>query len=107
MNSLVTKLLVGLAGLTLASAPLAASAQNWDNGHGNHGAAASHDNRAGNHGGFQRGSANYRVSYGRPQHQQHYANGYYGVAPGGFSGYYWNGGWYHHRRWNGGVWIYF
>jgi hypothetical protein len=65
---------------------LAASAQSWQ-GHG-----------ADHRGGYtQRGGGNYQRGGG----------GYYGWAPGGFPGYFWNGNWYHHRRWNGGVWIYF
>ena len=133
MKSIINKLLVGFAGLALASVPLAASAQNAD-GHG-HGGGAYHgstsrgqaDNRGGGgsrgesySGGrsysrgnsYSRGGTTYRVEYAQPiyeqpVYQQPYDNGYFGLAPGGFSGYYWNGGWYHHRRWNGGVWLYF
>jgi hypothetical protein len=109
MKSLLTKIAVGAAGLVLAAAPLAASAQSW---HG-------HDNGNRDRGGYvQRGGNDrddryrdrddrYRVGYARPVYQQPYVDGYFGWAPGGFQGYYWNGGWYHNRRWSGGVWIYF
>jgi hypothetical protein len=107
MKSLANKLLVGLAGLAIASVPLAASAQDF-HGH-DRGSVQRNDNRgrAENRGNFQRGDSHYRVSYSRPVYQQPYVNGYFGYAPGGFQGYYSNGGWFHHRRWNGGVWIYF
>jgi hypothetical protein len=114
MKSFVSKLLIGLAGLALASAPLAASAQNSDaHGHDNGGYRSNGDRgRDAGRGGFVRGGNGYRVGYAQPAYQrpnyaQSYVNGYFGFAPGGFQGYFWNGGWYHHRRWNGGVWIYF
>jgi len=115
MKSIINKLLVGFAGLALASVPLAASAQDWG-GHGHDRGAyrgnadREHvDNRGGGYsrGGYSRGGNRYRVGYARPFHRRTYANGYFGPAPAGFNGYYWNGGWYHHRRWNGGVWLYF
>lgn len=37
----------------------------------------------------------------------HRAYGFYGAAPGGWSGYYHNGGWFHHRRAQNGIFIYF
>lgn len=46
------------------------------------------------------------VGYTQPVYQEP-VDGYFGWSPDGFQGYYWNGNWYHHRRWNGGVWIYF
>jgi hypothetical protein len=108
MKSLISKLLVGLAGLAIVSAPLAASAQDWHGGN-DRGSVQRNDNHGNyqNRGGdFRRGNERYRVGYARP-YRQPYVNGYFGFAPGGFQGYYWNGGWFHHRRWNGGVWLYF
>jgi hypothetical protein len=106
MKSIVNKLLAGLAGLAIVGVPLAASAQTYrDHDRGGY---QRNDNRGRveNRGDIRRGDDRYRVSYSRPVYRT-YDNGYYGAAPGGFQGYYWNGGWYHHRRWNGGVWIYF
>lgn len=111
MKSLISKILIGAAGLALATAPLAADAQSWQ-GHGN-------DNRGGyNQRGYDRGrdgdhdrgrdwrGGDWR-GYTQPVYQAPVVNGYFGWAPGGFQGYYSNGNWYQHRRWNGGVWIYF
>jgi hypothetical protein len=104
MKSLIKNIVIGVAGLMLAAAPLAASAQDWhDRGQ---------DHRPGN---YQRGGDENRDrhdgGYGRPVYRQAYpqayVNGYFGWAPGGFEGYFWNGGWYQQRRWSGGVWIYF
>jgi hypothetical protein len=109
MKPLVNKILVGLAGLAIVSAPLAASAQDW-HGDQNRGSYQRNDNRGrfeNRDHDFQRGNDRYRVSYSRPVYRQPYVNGYFGVSPDGFQGYYSNGGWYQHRRWNGGVWIYF
>jgi hypothetical protein len=47
------------------------------------------------------------VAYGYARPVPVFYNGYFGFAPAGWSGYYYNGFWYHHRRWSGGVWIYF
>lgn len=112
MNTLVKKIIVGAAGLVLAAAPLAASAQSWHNGGG--------DNRGGyrdNRGhddhwqGRDRDDRDRddrgRWAYQRPVYTAPYVNGYFGWAPGGFQGYYYNGGWYQHRRWSGAIWIYF
>jgi uncharacterized membrane protein len=109
MKTLIKNIVIGAAGLMLAAAPLAASAQSWhdhDRGQGR-----------GNYqrGDYDRGHYDHRDwhggGYARPVYQeaypQPYVNGYFGWAPGGFQGYYWNGGWYQHRRWNGGVWLYF
>ena len=116
MKSLINKIIIGAAGLALASAPLAASAQGWQ-GHGSDTRGGytqrggGNDQRAGGYergGGYQRGGywgSGVRVNVGYSQPV--YSEGYYGWAPGGFQGYFWNGNWYHHRRWNGGVWIYF
>jgi len=102
MKTLIAKAAVAALGLTLAFAPLAASAAPWGDSvrvggpcygcYHHHWAPAPHY---------------YGHPYGwRPAGFVYY-NGYYGVAPGGFYGYYWNGGWYHHRRWSNGIWIYF
>jgi hypothetical protein len=109
MKSLLTKIAIGAAGLVLAAAPLAASAQSWHGHDGNRGGY--HDNDRGRDGDrgrvYDRGRDYDRGGYRRTVYQQPYVNGYFGWAPGGFQGYYSNGGWYQHRRWNGGVWIYF
>jgi hypothetical protein len=105
MKPIINKLLVGLAGLAIASVPLAASAQTWHD-HDRGGYRNDHRGPVFNRGDFRRGDAHYRVEYGRPVYHP-YANGYYGYGPSGFQGYYWNGGWYHHRRWHGGIWLYF
>lgn len=103
MKPLVKNLIAGIAGLAIVtSVPLAASAQTWhDNG----------DHRAAYR--DHRGDVRYEprhvdVRYVRPvYHRPSYVNGYFGWAPAGFQGYFWNGRWYHHRRWHAGVWIYF
>src|SRR5471032_1438984 len=103
MKALIKKIVIGAAGLMIAAAPLAASAQNW------------HDDHAARPGNYQRGGNEHRDWHGggyarpvyRTAYRGGYVNGYFGWSPGGFQGYYWNGGWYHHRRWNGGLWIYF
>jgi hypothetical protein len=99
MNPLIKKLVIGAATLAIACAPLAASAQDWHQ-NGNHG--------PNNHGHYQqRGNGHYS---GRPVYHPVYHRwneGYYGLAPAGFHGYYHNGGWYHHRRYQGGIAIYF
>jgi hypothetical protein len=109
MKAIITKILAAAATLVLASAPLAASAQNWS-GHDHDGNRGGYVQRGGGYthrgGEYVRGGGYYR-GYGRPIYAQPYVNGYFGFAPGGFQGFFWNGGWYHHRRWNGGVWLYF
>jgi hypothetical protein len=112
MKNLIKNIVIGAAGLMLAAAPLAASAQSWhDHGSGNR---SGYTQRAGNvqRGSYGRGGGGYeRGGYAQPVYRQAYpeayVNGNFGWAPGGFQGYYWNGGWYQHRRWSGGVWIYF
>jgi hypothetical protein len=113
MKSLIKNIVIGAAGLMLAAAPLAASAQSWHGrGYANPGGPMQ---RPGNYqrGGYGRGGGgwHYGGGYAQPVYRQAYpaayVNGYFGWAPGGFQGYYWNGGWYQHRRWSGGVWIYF
>ncbi len=123
-------LIAGL-GLGLLSAPLAASAAPTGYvraGGGYHAGAAWGGHYGGWHGapvyggyhpgyGYRAGYGYYRPGYGyyrpgfgyyRPYgYAGYYPNGWYGVAPYGWYGYYWIGGWYHSRRWSGGVWIYF
>jgi Ni/Co efflux regulator RcnB len=104
MKALIKNIVIGAAGLVIAAAPLAASAQDRHD-HGRDQRAAQYERGGDVHrdwhgGGYVRPV--YRTAY-RPG----FVNGYFGWSPGGFQGYYWNGGWYHHRRWNGGVWIYF
>jgi hypothetical protein len=103
MKSLVNKLIAGLAGLAVATTlPLAASAQTWhDNDHRyDHRPPVRHET-------VVRTERRYPVAYGHPGYRAPYANGYYGWAPAGYQGYFWNGRWYHHRRMNAGIWIYF
>jgi hypothetical protein len=107
MKSFVIKLFIAIFGFSLVSAPLAASAAQWGVGIGiNGGGGAVH---AGYHNGW-RPSGYYRpappVAY-YPAPAPVYYEGYYGVAPGGYYGYYSHGRWFAHRRWNGGVWLYF
>ncbi len=106
MNTLVKKIIAGAAGLVLAAAPLAASAQSWHDGGGDRGGYRDH--RGDNHWQAPRYRDDRgRWAYQRPVYTAPYVNGYFGWAPGGFQGYYYNGGWYQHRRWSGGIWIYF
>lgn len=110
MKSFVTKLLVAIFGLTLITAPLAADAAQWRVGVGiNPGGVMIR-------GGYRNGWAPAPAWRGYyrpgpvawyPAPAPVYYDGYYGWAPGGFYGYYWHGRWYAHRRWSGGVWIYF
>jgi hypothetical protein len=117
MKSLIKNIIIGATGLMLATAPLAASAQSFhDHGSGTYQRGGGNYQRGS--GGYQRGGGGYERGGGyrgggyaqpvyRPAYPEAYVNGYFGWAPGGFQGYYWNGGWYQHRRWSGGVWIYF
>lgn len=113
MKALLSKILVGAAGLVLAAAPLAASAQDWHGQQNDRGGYRSNDNRGhDNRRGDDRGrdyrdNRDQRAYRDRDDRYRGYADGYYGRAPGGFQGYYSNGNWYQHRRWNGGIWIYF
>ncbi len=103
MKTLIAKVAIAALGLSLAAAPVAASAAPW-------GVSVSV-------GGPCYGCYHHHYWAPRPHYYYHpygwrpagvaYYNGYYGWAPGGYYGYYWNGGWYHHRRWGSGVWIYF
>ncbi len=94
MNSLLKKLAVGAATFAIASAPLVASAQDW---HHN----GPHDRVV------HERIVQHNVHYGHRPVYHRWNEGYYGVAPGGFRGYYHNGAWYHHRRTQAGVFIYF
>jgi hypothetical protein len=112
MKSLVSKILIGAAGLVLAAAPLAASAQDWHGQNNNdRGGYRSNDNRG--YDNRRNDDRGYRDRNDRRDNRDQsyrgrgYTNGYYGRAPGGYQGYYSNGNWYQHRRWNGGIWIYF
>jgi hypothetical protein len=108
MKSLLTKILIGAAGLVLAAAPLTASAQDWHGQQNDRGAYRSHDNRGHANQRTDDRGRDYRTNRDyRDVRYRGYANGYYGRAPGGFQGYYSNGNWYHNRRWNGGIWVYF
>jgi hypothetical protein len=97
MHSLINKLVVGAATLAIASAPLVASAQDWHHDGGPREHVVVHERIV---------NRNVHYGYGRPvYHRWH--EGYYGVAPAGFHGYYHNGAWYHHRRQQAGIFIYF
>jgi len=97
MKTLIAKLSVAICGLSLAALPLAASADQVSVG-------------------VNVGGPGYhvRARYVNPNPPRYwhparvvYYDGYYGRAPAGFYGYYWHGGWYMHRRWANGIWIYF
>jgi hypothetical protein len=106
MKLLVNKLLAGLAGLAIAtSVPMAASAQTWHD-NGNHTVYRA-DRRGDVRYERRHADERYTVRYAYPVYHRPYVNGYFGWAPAGFQGYFWNGRWYHHRRWNSGVWLYF
>jgi hypothetical protein len=132
MKQFAAKVLVAVFGLALATAPLAANAAQWGVGIGVGGGggvairAGYHNGwhggpppNAGWHGGYGYGHPVYGYGhpvygYGRPVYYGHpnyggpvFAEGYYGLAPAGFYGYYSHGRWFAHRRWNGGVWLYF
>jgi hypothetical protein len=128
MKSLVAKLLIGVAALVTAAAPPPASAQPWHEGNrGYYQAERRHheferrqwERRQWEHRLWERRQwerrqwelrhrAVYRQSfYARPAYYRPPFNGYYGISPAGYHAYYYNGGWYPHRRWRNGVWIYF
>jgi len=102
MKTLLAKLSVAAFGLSLAAAPLAASAAQWGVG-------------------VNVGGPGYSVhaGYVNPPrygwHPRGWAHapapvlyeGYYGWAPAGYYGYYSHGHWFAHRRWGNGFWIYF
>jgi hypothetical protein len=110
MKQFAAKLLIALFGLSLATAPLAASAAQWGVGVNVGGVRAGYHN---GWGGPPPPAWHHGYGYGHPYygHRPYYRpavyEGYYGAAPGGYYGYYSHGNWYHHRRWNGGVWLYF
>ena len=96
---------IAALGLTIVSAPLVASAAPTGyvrTSGGYHAGYAYHGSPG--YGGYRPGYGAYRPGYGYPVA---YVNGWYGYTPLGWYGYYWNGGWYQHRRWSGGIWIYF
>jgi hypothetical protein len=118
MKQFATKILIGVFGLSLATAPLAASAAQWGVGVNVGGPGYNVHAGYGNHGGpcYRCGRPAPRPYWGRrPYWGPHpvaygggrYYEGYYGAAPGGFYGYYHRGHWFAHRHWNGGVWLYF
>ena len=96
---------IAALGLTIVSAPLVASAAPTGyvrTSGGYHAGYAYHGSPG--YGYYRPGYGYYRPGYGYPVA---YVNGWYGYTPLGWYGYYWNGGWYQHRRWSGGIWIYF
>jgi hypothetical protein len=111
MKPLITTLFAGIVGLTLASAPLTAGAADWNGGHDRGGDRGGYRANDGDHGGDhdrdwgRRGD--YDGGYAPPVYRAPYVNGSFGWAPGGFQGWYSNGGWFQHRRWRDGIWIYF
>ena len=114
MKALIAKLSVAAFGASLAAMPMSASAAQWGVGVnvGGPGYAvhAGYVNPGGPcygcgwHGGPP---PRYWHSYAWHPARVVYYDGYYGLAPGGFYGYYWHGAWYAHRRWGNGIWIYF
>ncbi len=131
MKTSFLKIATAALGLSLLAAPLAADAATYGYVHaGPHGTSAGVVFRGGYGPGYHGGYYGYRggyghygyhgygggyyhpvayrpVAYGYARPVPVFYNGYFGFAPGGWSGYYYNGFWYHHRRWSGGVWIYF
>jgi hypothetical protein len=112
MKSFVVKMLIAVFGLTLVTAPLTASAQQWGVrvGFGGPGYVVHAGYRDGRRRGYDhRGYYGYRPGwYPRPVSvAPYYGEGYYGWAPGGYYGYYHHGRWFSHRRWGGGAWFYF
>lgn len=99
MKSSIAKVVVAALGLSLAAAPLAASAQSVGIGVNVRGPGYAV------HVGVP--PPRYGHPYGWHPGPTVFYDGYYGLAPAGFYGYYWHGGWYHHRRWANGIWIYF
>jgi hypothetical protein len=98
MTSFVTKAFVGILALIVTGTPLAASAQPSHRGAG----WRDHQRHEWREHRWRR-----PVYYGRPVHYRRPYNGYYGISPAGFHAYYYNGGWYPHRRWQNGVFVYF
>jgi len=105
MKSSIAKLSVAAFGLSLAVAPLSASAAQWGIGVNVKGPGYSVHAGYVNPGGPCYGCG--RAAGWHPAPRVVLYDGYYGWAPGGFNGYYWHGGWYAHRRWGNGFWIYF
>ena len=115
MKSFISKFFIAAFGLTLATAPLAASAAQWGVGVNIGGPGYSV------HAGYVNpGGPCYNC--GRPPAPPRYGwrhdrwapapgpvlyEGYYGWAPSGSNGYYSHGRWFEHRRWGHGVWLYF
>jgi hypothetical protein len=124
---------ISALGLTIVSAPLAAGAAptGYVRTSGYHAAYGGYGHTGPGYGGYRPGYGYYRPGYAyrpgygyyrpaygyyRPGYRYYrpgypygfaYVNGWYGFTPLGWYGYYWNGGWYQHRRWSGGVWLYF
>ena len=113
MKSLIPKITIAALGLTLAAAPLAASAEPYVGVrvHGSGYAARV------NPGGPCYGCGRRAWAPPPPAYAWHpnawypapvvYYDGFYGWAPAGFYGWYWHGNWYAHRRFENGLWIYF
>jgi hypothetical protein len=104
MASISKKLLVGIIGLLVAGMPLVASAQNFDNGPASRTDPRGHYDKNGN---YVPPSVERRGNPPKHVRRQAYAEGYFGAAPGGWQGYFHDGGWYHHRHKSGGVWHYY
>jgi hypothetical protein len=105
MTSSISKtFLVAIAGLLIAGMPLAASAQNFDNGPASRSDPRGHYDKNGN---YVKPGVERRDSPSGKVRRQQYAEGFFGAAPGGWQGYFHGGSWYHHRRKNAGVWLYY
>ncbi|MGA3036820.1 MAG: hypothetical protein ABSE64_04980 [Vulcanimicrobiaceae bacterium] len=103
MKTLLAKAAVAALGVSLAVAPVAANAAPWGVGVNVGGPGYSVHAGYVNPGGPRHWAPQPRYYHPYGWHPE----GFYGVAPAGYYGYYWHGGWYHHRRWGNGIWIYF
>jgi hypothetical protein len=112
MKSFISKFFIAAFGLTLAAAPLTASAAQWGVGIRVGGPGYSVHTGYVNPGGpcygcGRRWAPPPRYGWHRDGGAPVLYNGYYGWAPGGYRGYYSQGRWFEHRRWGNGFWIYF
>jgi hypothetical protein len=117
MKSFISKILVAVFGVALATAPLTASAASFgigiNVGGPGYNVHAGYVNPGGPCYGCGRPAPPPPPRYGRhrfgwaPAPAPVYYDDYHGWAPGGFQGYYWHSRWFSHRRWGNGVWIYF
>jgi len=100
MKSYISKFLIAAFGITLATAPLTASAAEWSVGV-NVGGPCYRCERPAPPPRYE------RHRYGYAPAQPVFYEGYYGRGPSGYNGYYSHGRWFGHRRRGNGFWIYF